>query len=565
MALLRRVIFAMPIGAAILLLVAGCGATSGWPSATAALPLERILPAPVLPAPATRSAASTDSPPLEALALYARARVALADGHAADAIDSLERAVQIDPDSYELRHSLGKALRESAGGQMRALDHFQRAAELEPDRIDAQIDLGREWIRHNDATRALTCFRLAIQTSQYSAGDSRRDEADFLLAATLSEKGYLRAAMDRVQLLASRLTQASESYSPRMMRVQLQIGDLYLQQRRPADALAAFRIAEATRTGVDDLTVTARIIYALLASRRTQDAEQTALTAAVRHCASSESVTLLRKTFRMAGDARGALPKMTALCRQRPDDPVPLFALCQLATAEGNPGAAERILEDLWQQSPERPAVLVRRFELRWAKDDAAGAVRLAIEAVARHPELLEQIGPIWTRLLSPEGRRRITPEQIQRLPVRPAEEVARQTIVWRLARQWDGNVSVATAGAIGEDASLESLRLRLKNCPSLDEIYIALHERYVQLGEYETAEAVLAAWQRAWPPGVPNPRLLLLRARRLIAEERFEAAELTLAELEQQHPAYPGLLEAQRIVYERSGRAAKLGAAVPR
>jgi tetratricopeptide (TPR) repeat protein len=121
------------------------------------------------------------------------------------AVALLEKAIKLDPDSYELHYELGRAHRDGVGYDPEAAAAFERAAALGPDRLDAHsTSAASTWPAATPAA-ALFRFRTAALTSDYQAGDTRSAEVDFLLAHTLRELGYVRAALDRYELLIARL------------------------------------------------------------------------------------------------------------------------------------------------------------------------------------------------------------------------------------------------------------------------------------------------------------------------------------------------------------------------
>src|SRR5436189_5319273 len=69
--------------------------------------LDQIEPRPVLPRPVTTGPATR--PSLDAIELFARARGAMLDNQRFNAINLLEKAVQLDPQSAELQYQLGRA------------------------------------------------------------------------------------------------------------------------------------------------------------------------------------------------------------------------------------------------------------------------------------------------------------------------------------------------------------------------------------------------------------------------------------------------------------------------
>src|ERR1700722_9019210 len=144
----------------VALLVAGCAPhPSAQPAPQALAPatqpfdpkilmtLDQITPVPQLAAPATQP---TTRPSIEALVFYAKARDAMTEGHRFTAISSLEKAIALDPDSYELRYDLGKVFRRATNTDDRAIDAFEHAAAIQPDHLDLQTELGRQYLAKHD-------------------------------------------------------------------------------------------------------------------------------------------------------------------------------------------------------------------------------------------------------------------------------------------------------------------------------------------------------------------------------------------------------------------------------
>src|SRR5579884_464493 len=111
----------------------------------ALLPLDRIEPRPAWPA--TRPATGPAAAPVEAVRLYAKARIALLDGDRAAAIRDLQGAAALDPDSYELHLGLGRAYGDQGGADDKAAGELETAAALEPDHLDLQVALGRIYLQ----------------------------------------------------------------------------------------------------------------------------------------------------------------------------------------------------------------------------------------------------------------------------------------------------------------------------------------------------------------------------------------------------------------------------------
>src|SRR2546430_16440201 len=103
------------------------------PTDLADLSLEEIHPTPEMPPPATQP--TTPRAPLEAIELFAHARDAMLQGQRYTAINLLEKAIRLDPGSFELHYWLGQA---NAGSSMPydpAIAAYESAAAIEPDHI----------------------------------------------------------------------------------------------------------------------------------------------------------------------------------------------------------------------------------------------------------------------------------------------------------------------------------------------------------------------------------------------------------------------------------------------
>ncbi|HSI33511.1 MAG TPA: tetratricopeptide repeat protein, partial [Tepidisphaeraceae bacterium] len=169
------------------------------PDEKALLTLDQITPAPVLPKPRGRSAGG--SAPLDALQWFAQARAAMAGGQRQTAINLLEKAVSLDPDSPELYEELGRAY----GGQEKATWAFEQALELDPGDVDVRQRLGRNYLLKNKLDEAFRHLRIATLTDGYKDDPDEAAVVDFFLGRVLQRKGYDRAALETYARLAKRI------------------------------------------------------------------------------------------------------------------------------------------------------------------------------------------------------------------------------------------------------------------------------------------------------------------------------------------------------------------------
>jgi len=562
----------VPVVTVVLVLLQGCAqqatrVSSAGPAKPAIGPaswsLEQIEPAPVLPTAATRPA--DDVPPLDAIDLFARARAEAQNGRRTAAAALLERAIALDPNSYELHYELGAIRRQGLGYQPLALQAFERAAAIDPDRLDVQVDIARQLLAKGDTAGALRRLRLAIQTSQYAAGDLRSAETDFLLAHVLREQGYDRAALDRFELLIDRLARGDIDRSQDVAgilstRLYMQVGDLYLKHDRPTDALAAYRLAEGTLDGVRDIDVQGRIVRAMMLSGQVQQGVSRAADVVRQFGASPASLSLLRDVYAATGRPEGVAAALADLHRQFPDDRPILFALCEVLAADGQFPDADARLASAWERTPGNGPLLARWFRLRF-DHSAPAAIRLLVELLADHPELADAIEPVWQRLRSVDGHRRLPIDQLAALSFPERLGAAHKYIVWRVATDWPRT-------SLAQKSLDESLAARPPFAPAwlarvrevLDDERLAGRSRLsaatklasdaelggapgladllrgeIALFRGDTAEALACFKSAAGRLSGPRPRLGIARV--LLATGERAAAVETLWQISQQHP----------------------------
>lgn len=92
------------------------------------------------------------------------------NGQVADAIDTLKRAVQINPDLFEAQLNLGE-IYEIAKDHSAAFNCFQQALRIKPNSPQVLVKMGRLHAAHGSSSQASTLFRqaLAIQPNMESA------------------------------------------------------------------------------------------------------------------------------------------------------------------------------------------------------------------------------------------------------------------------------------------------------------------------------------------------------------------------------------------------------------
>jgi tetratricopeptide (TPR) repeat protein len=416
------------------------------------LSLDQIEPRPVLADIATRPATTTttqpsddDRAPLDAIALFAQARDAMIQGQRYTAINLLEKAIRLDPASYQLRYTLAQV---SSGNGMPydgAIKAYEAAAAIEPDHIEVQSELGRLYLIKSDLPRAIEHLRLAMQTDDYRDDESAAAVVDFYLAKALQQAGYDRAALDAYGSLIDRLqaggltTRGSPELAYLVAQPEglfVQVGELCEKRGLYDDAIKLYRAAIERKDG--DFNYQAHLARALLASGQRDEAMRLATELVSRFKASPDSLTLLKQTYRKSGGDAAVARELERIYRERPTDRTLLYALVDVLAGGGKTEQAQKLLTEAARGARYETELVRRLFKLYDGANDINGAARLLVEALAAGPDNTRDLAPLLSQLLRPWRKDHLTVTRLQALDVPPNADAAKQFWVSQLARVYN-------------------------------------------------------------------------------------------------------------------------------
>ncbi len=395
---------------------------------------------PKLPAPATQPTTESN-PPLEAVLLYAKARGAILQNQRAQAINYLQQALDLDPNSLELRIAMGRANLGAGGSPERAIESFEKALKIDPDNLDVQNELGRLYLLKGDLANGLAHLRLASETSGYKTDPEIAVVVDYRLARALQQAGYDRAALEVYEQLLKRFERPGFSLRgnpdlaylvnrPELLYVD--IGSLYEKNGDYAHALEAYEIV-AKRTP-ENFDAQARVVRTLLALNRGKEAQTRALDVVRTFKASDDSIDLLREVYRRNGNEPGVVPALRQIYQERPKDHAVLFALTNTLDSLGKTADAEAMLSDAFAKNEGQNFDIAHRLVAMYLKhDEAPRAALLLIELSAKQPDLASQIGELWDDILH-AGPHHFRLADLQKLQVPPDLEPAKEYWVSRVA-----------------------------------------------------------------------------------------------------------------------------------
>jgi tetratricopeptide (TPR) repeat protein len=427
----------------------------------ASLALDQIQPIPTLATPTTLPA-DLRHPSLDALTLYAKARLAEDTNQRYTAIDLLQQAAKLDPASFDLQSELAQIyLTMNSSGEL-AADALERAAQLKPDDLQTQTDLGRVYLSRGELDKAIEHLRLALQTSEYQQDDDSCAITDYYLAQALQKQGYDRAALDEYTRLLDRLQHAPESvrgnaeldyWLSRPDLLYAEVGRLHEKQGEPEAALAAYQLV--AEHNPDDLDTQAKIVRLLAEVGRKDEAAHNALDAVMRTHASPLSLAMVEDAYQ--GNNDSAITAMRGLNEQHPEDRSVLFALVDLLEANGEMPDAQRTLSRVEASTRDTDGagdteVLRKLYDELSSQGKTLEAARLLVETSARRPDTVEELLPMWSDLTRLTRRGRLRESQLLTLPVARGAEAARSYWVARLAVSRPDLLKSALDDSLGRD-----------------------------------------------------------------------------------------------------------------
>jgi predicted Zn-dependent protease len=417
-------------------LVSVSGPATAPADAKARLSLAQIDPRVSFPATVPTTAPS--EPPVEAVRLYAQARIATLEGRRYAAAQLLEKAIALDPGSFELHNSLADVY--VAGSDPRALREWESAAEIEPDRLDTQIQLGRQYVIQGDFDTTLQHLWMALGTADYKRDHPSSGEADFLLARVLQQQGYDRAALQLYERLLSRLAHAPPAVrrNPQLMMLlmhpeslALRIASLYEKHGEFGPALKL--LGGVAEHDPSDFDVQARIVRDTAATGDKPAAVRSATGLIARFHADPQSLQLLRE---LTGSDSAATEALQRLRHDRPDDRQVLYALADLMAAQHRPDA-DRLIEEGLRRWPDDPPLLRRQVNQLRSRRQLAEAAKLLVTALARRPDRELELTPLWDTLIRPSEFGWLRISDLQNLSVASELEPARLVLLARAAALW--------------------------------------------------------------------------------------------------------------------------------
>ena len=142
---------------------------------------------------------------------YLQGRDEFLQGANAEAMDALDKALALDPKSFEVLRLMGRVC--FAGNQLaRGSQYLQRAAAIHPDDVQVNYLLGRYWQECKEWNAAIYYLRLASRSPDLAVGSAMYPQVSFHLAQSLEGAGYLQLAGEGYDTFLSEISEPLPAY-----------------------------------------------------------------------------------------------------------------------------------------------------------------------------------------------------------------------------------------------------------------------------------------------------------------------------------------------------------------
>lgn len=349
---------------------------------------------------------SIDSTPPLAVKFYLQGRERFLQGANSEAMDQLEKALQLDPEAFTVLRLMGRvcfAASQLARGSM----YLERAHRLRPGDVETNYLLGRYWLERKDFDRAVYYLMLAEDSPEREPTSTQTPLSAFYLARAFQSGGYHLAAAKEFERFMALATLPVPGY-----RYDRELS--YLIDEQWASALASAenftRVGEyagalphyerAALAQPRNAFILSRYVNALVQAGKPDLAREKALAFVANSSAHDDAIKLLGWAYRASGHENDLVADLRKRMTTPGSDRAAL-ALTLSMTQEylGNKADAFATLRDYLRDHRTNLDVLGRLLKRVdspasfWAALDAAGAALDADRAL--HSDIIKLFLPL--------------------------------------------------------------------------------------------------------------------------------------------------------------------------
>jgi tetratricopeptide (TPR) repeat protein len=350
--------------------------------------------------PPTTAPAATEpaSPPPLAIKYYLQGREKFLDNANTDAMEFLDKALQLDPNAFTVLRLMGRVCFASSQLARGAL-YLQRAQQSHPTDVEVNYLLGRYWLERKDTDRAIDYLLQADDSPERSAASPQFPLVSFYLARAFQAAGYHQAAAAEYEKFLEAVALPVPEYRydrelsyliEEQWATHLSIAENAVLVGNFPVALAYYQLA--AREQPRDVFIASRLANAQMHLNQPDAARQTALTLVAASNGADQSLQLVAWLYKNQHLDAQLIPDLrTALKSVNTEDAAATLILATTLDYAGRPKEAFATLADYLRQHPadlDLLAKLLQRVDspATFSQGLAASAAALADTPAAQEP-----------------------------------------------------------------------------------------------------------------------------------------------------------------------------------
>jgi tetratricopeptide (TPR) repeat protein len=355
-------------------------------------------------APTTVPAApESTSPPPQAIKYYLQGREKFLDGANTEAMEFLDKALQLDPNAFTVLRLMGRVCFASSQLARGAL-YLERAQQSHPMDVEVNYLLGRYWLERKDNDRAIAYLMQADDSPDRSAASPQMPLVSFYLARAFQAAGYHQAAAgEYVQFLQAVAVPVAEYRYDRELSylieeqwaTHLSIAENEMLVGDFANALPYYQAAAHEQP--HDAFIASRLVNAEVHLGHSAAACKTALDLAAATNGADASLQLVAWIYRNQHRDSQLVPELrTALHSSGADESATTLNLATALDDAGRSPEAFALLADHLRRQPTDLEVLAKLLKRVDSPETFAEGLAASAHALAANPAADSKILPLY-------------------------------------------------------------------------------------------------------------------------------------------------------------------------
>ncbi len=365
-------------------------------------------------APATQPDTNAEPPPL-AVKYYLQGREKFLDGANTEAMEFLEKSLQLDPNAFTVLRLMGRvcfAASQLARGSL----YLQKAQQAHPQDVEVNYLLGRYWLERKDADRAIYFLSLAESSPERTMSSAQAPLTAFYLARAYQASGYHAAAAAEYEefLRITALPIPGYRYDRELnylieedWATQLAIAENRVLVGDYASAVTSYQLANQDHP--QDAFIQSRLINAEMHANLSKDARSRAIAWAAQGKGSDDSLKLLTWVYHADGNDAALIPDLQAQLASQANDADSVTTLAAALDYVGQKTIAFTTLRDYAHAHPDNLIVLAQLLKRISSPEMFSAGLRASAQSLSADTAKREDILTLFLESVQSPGAAQIS------------------------------------------------------------------------------------------------------------------------------------------------------------